>query len=156
MSRSAEANRFCSRDSLTCPDRRTGDRSAGDVPLQERAPAAAAGGSGALESGLLPGRVAVVPEVRHELAFGDVPNPGRDPVDEEPVVRNENDRPVIRGQHLLERFPRLDIEMVGWLVQDQQVRTLDEETCQCEPRTFPSGERGDRTMHLISPKQETR
>src|SRR5215207_224282 len=46
--------------------------------------------------------------------------------------------------------------MVGWLVQDQQVRTLDEETCQCEPRTFPTRERGDRTMDLISPKQETR
>ena len=106
--------------------------------------------------GLLTDRVAVVAEVRHELAFGDVPDPGRDPVDEESVVRHKDHRPVIRGEHLLECFTRLDIEMVGRLVEDQQVGALDEQARQGEPRSFPAGERGDRTMHFVSPEQESR
>ena len=46
--------------------------------------------------------------------------------------------------------------MVGWLVENQQVRALDEKARKGQPRSFPSGERGDGTMHLVAPEKESR
>src|SRR5215213_10253660 len=69
----------------------------------------------------LAGRVAEVPEVLDEPSTGNVPHAGRDPVDEKPVVRNEDDSSVIRREHLLECFTRLDVEVIRRLVQDQEV-----------------------------------
>src|SRR5215212_6687391 len=49
----------------------------------------------------LPRGIAVISEVLREPNLRDVPDPGCYPVDEESVVRNEDDRPVIGGEHLL-------------------------------------------------------
>ena len=92
---------------------------------------------------------------RDERTIGDVPNPGRDPVDEEPVVRNKDDRPVIGGEHLLKRFSRLDIEMVGWLVENQQVRALDEKARKGQPRSFPP-ESAETARCTSSPRKRNR
>ena len=67
------------------------------------------------------------PRYGDEPVLGDVPDAGRDPVDEKTVVRNEYNRPVILGEHLLECLPRLNVEMVGRFVEHQQVGALQQE-----------------------------
>ena len=64
------------------------------------------------------GVVAVVVDERAQVDVGDAIHHG---VEEEPVVRHENHRVRVVVQVLLEPVPRVEIEVVGRLVEEEQV-----------------------------------
>ena len=53
--------------------------------------------------------------------IGQLPNPGRKAVDEVPVMGDEEQRAVIGLHRLLNPLPGIDIQVVGGLVQDQEI-----------------------------------
>ena len=52
------------------------------------------------------------------------------------VVADDDDRTVISIERLNERLAAIDVEVVGWLVEDQQVWRLPSDERQREPRTL--------------------
>ena len=71
--------------------------------------------------------VAVVPGVIGELAQTDLGDARHDGVEEEAVVGDENHRVRVVGEVLLEPVARLEIEVIGGLVEEQQSRPRQEQ-----------------------------
>ena len=61
---------------------------------------------------------------------------------------DEHDRRVERHQVLLEPLQRLDVEMVGRLVQKQQVRIARQRPSERGARQLPAGERAQRAVQI--------
>ena len=70
----------------------------------------------------LPFELCVIAAVGRELARVDVNNDVHDAVEEVAIVRDEQQRPRILCQPVFEPQHRIEVEMVGRLVQQQQVR----------------------------------
>jgi hypothetical protein len=80
--------------------------------------------------------VAVVAEVRPDFAVPNRPDAGCDPVDKEAVVGDEQDGAIELAQHLLERLPSLDVEVVRRFVEDEEVRLLQQQAGKGKPRAL--------------------
>ena len=61
-----------------------------------------------------------------------------------PVVRHQDQRALELRQRYRKRFARLEVEMVGRLIEQQQVGSLPYDQCQGEARFFAAGEILDR------------
>ena len=64
-------------------------------------------------------------------------------VEEVPIVRDRDDGAGVALQVLLEPQHRFCVEVVGRLVEEQQVGLLEQKLAQCHAATFTTGEHGD-------------
>ncbi len=91
--------------------------------------------------------VAVVVEIaveRHDAAVGDEPERVGRGAQQVAVVRDDDERAVVILQRLGERLAHLDVEVIGGLVQQQQVGLLPDEQREREPRFLAAGKAADR------------
>ena len=70
------------------------------------------------------------------------------------VVRDQDDRAVIDVERLDQRAPALDVEMVGGLVEHQQLRRLAGDERKVEPRLLPARKRCNRHIRLLPAEAE--
>ena len=79
---------------------------------------------------------------------------GDDVVQERPVVADQEHRPLVLDQERLQQLERLDVQVVGRLVQNQQVRRLGEELGQQQAAAFAAGEVLDQAARAFRGEQE--
>ena len=75
-----------------------------------------------------------------EAAAIELDDPGGQPFQEDPVVGDEDDRAAVAQQERLQPADRLDVEVVGRLVQEQDVGIVDEGPGQQHAALHPRGE----------------
>ena len=73
---------------------------------------------------------------------------GRQPVDEVAVVADQDQGAVVVGQHLFQQVQRLHVEVVGGLVEHQQVGGAGQRPGQQQPVALAAGEAGHRLAQL--------
>ena len=71
-------------------------------------------------------------------------------------MADQQQRAGIIGQHLLEQVQCLDVEIVGRLVEDQQVAGLCQDLRQQQPVALAAGQGLDRLPHLFVPNRKSR
>ena len=76
------------------------------------------------------------------------------PVEEVAVVADDQHRPVIIGDHFLQQVERFQIEIVGRLVEHQQVRCAREFARQQQPRPLAARQRADRRLGQARVEQD--
>ena len=59
-------------------------------------------------------------------------------------MRDDQHRAVVIGQKTLQPIQRDDVQVIGWLIQQEQVRLGQEQARQPQPRLLPAAERGHR------------
>ena len=69
-------------------------------------------------------------------------------------MADEQDGPLVLDQQRLEQFERLDVEVVGRLVQDQHVRRLGEQLRQQQPAPLAAGEVLDQAPRALGGEEE--
>ena len=79
----------------------------------------------------------VVVERPHRAVL-DQPQPVGDQLDQVRVVADEDHRAAVLGQRLDQRLAALDVEVVGRLVEDDQVRRVERGEQQAQPRLLPA------------------
>src|SRR4051812_28616513 len=79
---------------------------------------------------------------------------GNDVVEELAVVRHEEDRAVELVEQLFEELECLDIEVVGRLVEDEDVRRPRKESRQQQSIALAPGQRFDRRSGALTGKQK--
>ena len=89
---------------------------------------------------LLHGVEAVIPAVKLRFPVLDLDDPGDGAVQEIPVVGDGDHRAVERANVLLQPLGCVEVQVVGGLVQQQDVRVLQDEAAQVHPGLFPAGE----------------
>ena len=92
--------------------------------------------------------VAVVAGVVGDRAQAEVGDPRDDRVEEEPVVRDEDDRVRVLGQVAFEPVARVEIEVVGRLVEQQQAGLLQQQLRQRDAHLPAAGERLGRPLRV--------
>jgi hypothetical protein len=93
---------------------------------------------------LLPAPVLVAADVFFDRAVArEDPGAGDDVVEKRRVVADQQHGPLEVDQQLFEQFQRLAVQIVGRLVEDQEVGGLGEELGQQQPVAFPAGEAAD-------------
>ena len=72
------------------------------------------------------------------------------------VVGDEQQRTRIGGQPIFQPHHRIEVEVIGWLIEQQKIRTAHQ--CLREVQTHPpaAGKLGDRARLLIFIEAETR
>ena len=75
-------------------------------------------------------------------------------VDEVAVVAHEDERPLVAEQLLLEQLERLDVEVVGGLVHDEQVAGGEEEAGEEQAGALAAGEGGDGRPGALGREEE--
>src|SRR5262245_4821763 len=98
--------------------------------------------------GLVVGEVAFVPEPLRRVLVGALPGQdvGRDPVEEPPVVGYDDGAAGELQQRVFERLQGLDVEVVGRLVEQQQVAADLEGQGEVEPVALAAGQHADRLL----------
>ena len=97
-----------------------------------------------LQTGLLGLEIGgVIALIRVGMAAVELEDPLGDVVEEVPVVRHGEDGAGVFRQMLLQPGDGLGVEMVGRLVQQKQVRLLEQQLAECDPATLTTGELGD-------------
>jgi len=71
-------------------------------------------------------------------------------------VGDEDDARVDRSQELLEPFDRLDVEVVGRLVEKQEIRLRGERPREGRTRQLAARESGERAIEVVLAEAETR
>ena len=69
-------------------------------------------------------------------------------LDQMPVVADQDDRAVVFHQCVDQRFAAIDVEMVGRLVEDQDVRAMEGRQCQQQPRFLTARKLAARRIRL--------
>ena len=101
--------------------------------------------------------VAVVVEVaveRGDASVRDQPQLVGGRAQQVAVVRDDDQRAVVILQRFGQRLAHLDVEVVGRLVEDQQVRLLPHEQREREARLFAAGKAADRRARHVAAKIE--
>ena len=93
---------------------------------------------------------------RLDVAIGDEPQPVGDQLDQRAIVGDENHRAVVIVERVEQRATAVDVEMVGRLVQDQQVRRRHGNQVQQQPRPLAAGQALDRCLLLVEAEPELR
>ena len=93
--------------------------------------------------GLLLEVVRVAADVARERPLVDLDHAVRDALEHVAVVRDEHQRAREAGERLLEPLDRLGVEVVRGLVEDEQVRLLDERAGEGDALALPARERLD-------------
>ena len=85
----------------------------------------------------------VVALPRDARAAIELEDPARDVVEEVPVVGDRDDGARVRAEEVLEPGDRLGVEMVGRLVEQQQIGRGEQQPAERDAAALASGERGD-------------
>jgi len=80
---------------------------------------------------------------------------GHHPVQEVAIVRHDHDRAFVVGQERLQPLERLDVEVVGRLVEQQERRALEQESRKHRAHPPAARELGERARELRGPEAET-
>src|SRR5258706_8177079 len=88
---------------------------------------------------LQPARVIAL--VRNALAAIELEDPAGDVVEEIAIVRHRDDRPLIPLKMMLQPRDRFGVEVVGGLVQDEDVGLLQEQSAEGDAAFFTAAER---------------
>lgn len=115
----------------------------GQLLAHEVLPLGLLGGGDALPFGAGEHVVAVAALVLVDGAALDVPHAGADLVEEPPVVGDADESGAPGAQVVGQPGDALDVEVVGGLVEDDQVLLVDEELGQRDTAALATGERGD-------------
>ena len=97
---------------------------------------------------LLHGVEAVIPAVKLRFPVLDLDDPGDGAVQEIPVVGDGDHRAVERANVLLQPLGSVEVQVVGGLVQQQDVRVLQDEAAQVHPGLLPAGEAVEKLLPL--------
>ena len=79
---------------------------------------------------------------------------GHRPVEEIAIVADNQDGAVIFGDHFLKQVERFHVQIVGRLVQHQEIMRLGKQLCQQQPVLLAAGQGGDLLRHLVVVEQE--
>src|SRR5687768_13073652 len=93
------------------------------------------------------GKVGDAPLVQHPDAVYENPQ-------QLAVMADENHRTIIFLKGVLERLDRLDVEMIGRLIENQQVRFCEHDHRKRHPCTLTAGETRSTALHFIPRKPE--
>ncbi len=99
---------------------------------------------------------AVVAAEDRQATIAKLPDPGDGRVEECPVVRSDQERAATPAEVLLDPLEGGDVEVVGRLVEEQEVGIGDHESGQGGAGLFPAGQRGRRLSPLIPAEPEAR
>src|SRR5262249_8008042 len=91
-----------------------------------------------------------------DLAVADAHYPRRHVVEESPIVGDEDHRALEAEKRLLQDLGSRDVEVVGRLVEVEQVARLEEQLGKREARALAAGEAGDDAQRVVAPKTEAR
>jgi hypothetical protein len=89
-----------------------------------------------------------------DLPAAHVPDPRRQLAHEAAVVADEQQRPVVRAQRLRQALARVEVEVVGRLVHQQQVARLDEQPRQRHARPLAARQHADLLVDVVAAEQE--
>src|SRR5262245_51896709 len=78
-----------------------------------------------------------------------------DVIEKGAVVTDEEERAAVFLEQRFEQLERLDVEIVGRLVQHQHIRGPGEQACQQESIALAAGERSDRRTHALGRKRKS-
>ena len=99
--------------------------------------------------------VAVAAGIFHHVAVAfDRDGAGDQPVEEIAVVADQQQRALVFGQHVLQQVERVHVEVVGRLVQHDQVAGLGEQLGQHQARALAAGQQAHRHGRLPLVEQE--
>jgi hypothetical protein len=98
--------------------------------------------------------LAVISDVVGQLSQVDVCDTRDNGVQEIPIVRHENDGVGIRAEILLEPVACLQVEMVGGLVEQQQVRAAEQELGERDAHLPAARERFTRSVGVVAAESE--
>ena len=92
--------------------------------------------------------------------FGNVPlvehpHPGCQSAEQLAVVAHEDHGSLVPFDRVLERLDRLDVEVVGRLVEHEQVGSREHEHGERHPGPLPAGERAGQALRLVPGKPES-
>ena len=96
----------------------------------------------------------VIARVGRELAGVDVQHALRDRADEMDVVADENERPFVLRERADERVDRADVEMRRRLVHEQEIRRIEQQLDQREPRFFAAAEHADGLENVVAAEEK--
>jgi hypothetical protein len=75
-------------------------------------------------------------------------------VEKGPVMAHEQQRAGVRLQRGFEELERLDVEIVGWLVQHEEIRRPCEEPGKQKPVALAAGQRADGRVRPLRGEQK--
>ena len=96
----------------------------------------------------------VVAAEHREAPVAQLPDAGHGRVEERPVVRGDEERPGPAAQVLLEPLDRADVQVVGRLVEQQQVGIGDDEARERGARLLAAGDRRGRPRPFVAREPE--
>ena len=97
----------------------------------------------------------VVARPRRQLAAIELDDPRRQPLEERAVVGDEHHGAFVLGEKALEPLDRLDVEVVGRLVEQQQIRLADQRARQQHAPAPSARQRvDDRVRRQLEPRQD--
>jgi len=89
------------------------------------------------------------------VSGADLENAIGDGIDEVAVVGDEQQRTAPRSEVVLEPGDGVDVEVVGWLIEDQHIRVAQQEAGECHPHPPAAGELLDRAFVPVGRKAQS-
>ena len=86
---------------------------------------------------------------RRQLPVAQLPDAGHDGVQERPVVGRDEQRALASGEVRLQPLERGEVQVVGGLVEQQQVRVVDQQPGQRDPRLLATRQRQGRALPVL-------
>jgi hypothetical protein len=103
---------------------------------------------------LVPEKLLVRPRVDDGLAVADLDDLRREPFDEVPVVRHDDEGPAVILERVEEHVFRIEIEVVRRLVQQQCVGRPKQHAGNSQARALAAGEHARLFVHVVAREQE--
>ncbi len=100
--------------------------------------------------------IVVIPLVDPHLAVVDLEDPVHQRAQEVAVMADQHDGAGEVPEGVQEDFPGLDVQVVGRLVQHQEIHRPGQEGCQDDPALLAAGEVLDPLVHRCPPGKGTR
>ena len=88
-----------------------------------------------------------------DFAVAEVPDAGGDFVDDVVVVRDQQDGAIVPLERNIQRVDGFQIEVVGRLVEDQEIRLLQHEFAEDQARRFSAGQRARGFQRVFAAEQ---
>ena len=111
-------------------------------------------GAGGLHMLLPPQELLIRPRERLGAPVADLDDPCRQPLDEVAVVADEDQRAAVVHQRVEQHVLRVQIEVVGRLVEQQQVGRPQEHAGDGQPRALAAGQHTGLLVDVVARKQE--
>src|ERR1039458_1165925 len=111
-------------------------------------------GAGVVRRAGLLQEIFVAADVGRHLAGVDVQHLGREMADEMHIMRNEDQRAFVSLQRERERLNRVDVEVRGRFVHQQQVRRIHEELDEIQPAFFTAAQNFRQLVNVVLAEHE--